>query len=102
MCRFVQHDADGKDFAFHGVYHEVTAPKRIIDTFEFEGLSEKGHVILETVRLEVLPGDRTKLTIQSVFRSVSDGDGMLRSGIKVGVNEEHNRLHELLARELAK
>lgn len=106
MWRFVQHDADGKEFAFHGVYHEVTAPERIIDTFEFEGLPEKGHVILETVRLEVLPGDRTKLTTQSIFQSVSDRDGMLQSGIKVGVkvgaDEEYNRLDELLARELAK
>jgi uncharacterized protein YndB with AHSA1/START domain len=43
------------EFAFHGVCHEHTAPERIIQTFEFEGLPEKGHVILETSRFEDLP-----------------------------------------------
>ncbi len=36
--RFINRDAEGKAYAFHGVYHEVLAPERIIDTFEFEGL----------------------------------------------------------------
>src|SRR5260370_2903346 len=45
---------------FHGVYHEVLEPERVIDTFEWEGLPEKGHVILETIRYEQLPGNRTK------------------------------------------
>lgn len=40
--RYVQKDQDGNEFAFHGVNHEVTAPERIIGTFEFEGLPEKG------------------------------------------------------------
>ena len=62
-----------------------------------EGLPEKGHVILKTARFEVFPGDRTKLTIQSVFQSVADRDGMLRSSMEKGVNESYDRLDELLA-----
>ncbi len=50
--RFLNRDAQGNEYAFHGVYHEVLAPERIIDTFEFEGLSETGHVALETMKLE--------------------------------------------------
>ncbi len=38
--RFLNRDTQGNEFAFHGVYHEVLAPERIIDTFEFEGLPE--------------------------------------------------------------
>lgn len=94
--RFVQTDKDGNEFGFHGVCHEQTAPERIIRTFEFEGLPEKGHVALETVRLEVLPGQRTKVTIQSVFQSISDRDGMVQSGMEQGVNESHERLDEIL------
>lgn len=96
--RFVQRGANGNVYAFHGVYHEITPPEKIISTFEFEGLPEKGHVSLETVRFEVLPGNRTKLTSQSVFQSVADRDGMLQSGMEEGVNDTYDRLDELLAK----
>ena len=76
--------------------HEILSPERIIGTFEFEGLPEKGHVILETARFEELSGNRTKLTSQSVFQSVVDRDGMLQSGMEEGVNDSYNRLDELL------
>ena len=76
--------------------HEVLAPERLIDTFEFEGLPEKGHVSLETLRLEELYGGRTKLTIQVVFQSIADRDGMLQGGMEEGLNESHDLLDELL------
>ena len=94
--RYIQKDANGNEFAFHGVNHEVLSPERIIGTFEFEGLPEKGHVLLETSRFEELPGNRTKLTSQSVFMSVADRDGMLQSGMEEGVNDSYDRLDELL------
>ncbi len=94
--RFIQRDAEGNEYSFHGVYHEIVAPERIIDTFEFEGLPEKGHVAMETLRLEELPGGRTRLTTQSVFQSVADRDGMLQSGAEEGINEGHDRIDELL------
>ncbi len=96
--RYIHKDQEGNEFAFHGVYHEVTPPERIIDTFEFEGLPEKGHVVLETARFEELPDNRTKLTSQSVFQSVADRDGMLQSGMEEGVNDSYDRLDELLER----
>jgi len=74
-CRYIHKDQDGNEYAFHGVYHEVAAPERIISTFEFEGFPEKGHVVLGTMRFEKLPGDRTKLTSQSVFQTVEDRKG---------------------------
>lgn len=94
--RYIHRDAEGNAFAFHGVYHEILAPERIIDTFEFEGLPETGHVTLETIKLEELPGGRTKLIAQSVFQSIEDRDGMLQSGMEGGVNDSYNRLEELL------
>jgi len=94
--RFLNRDAQGNAYGFHGVYHEILAPERIIDTFEFEGLPETGHVTLETMKLEALPGGRTRLTVQSVFQSVADRDGMLQSGMEEGLNETYDRLEELL------
>jgi uncharacterized protein YndB with AHSA1/START domain len=98
MWRYVHKDQGGNEFAFHGSYHEVLGPERIIDTFEFEGLPEKGHVSLETSRFEELPGGRTKLTIQSVFQSVADRDGMLHAGAEEGIDDSFIRLAELLTR----
>jgi uncharacterized protein YndB with AHSA1/START domain len=94
--RYIQKDADGNEFAFHGVNHEVLSPERIIGTFEFEGLPEKGHVVLQTARFEALPGNRTRMTSQSVFQSIADRDGMLQSGMEAGVNDSYDRLEELL------
>lgn len=94
--RYIQKDQNGNEFAFHGVNHEVTAPERIIGTFEFEGLPEKGHVILQTARFAEIPGKRTRLTSQSVFQSVADRDGMLQSGMEMGVNDSYDCLDKLL------
>ena len=95
--RFIQRDKDGNEFGFHGVNHDVTAPERIIGTFEFEGLPESGHVILETTTFEALPGSRTRVTTQSVYQSVQDRDGMIASGMEDGVVDGFERLDELLA-----
>ena len=94
--RFLNRDAQGNAYAFHGVYHEILAPERVIDTFEFEGLSETGHVTLETMKLEELPGGRTRLTVQSVYQSVADRDATLESGMEEGLNDTYDRLDELL------
>jgi uncharacterized protein YndB with AHSA1/START domain len=95
VWRYVQRGASGDEYAFHGVYHSVTAPERVVDTFEFEGMP--GHVLMETTTLEALPDGTTKLTVSSVFQSVADRDGMLHSGMESGSNESYDRLDELLA-----
>ncbi len=96
--RFIHTDEDGTEYGFHGVYHEVLAPERIINTFEFEGMPERGHVVLQTARFEPLPGNRTRLIGQAVFQSVEDRDGMLEPGAEAGVSEGFEKLDELLAR----
>ncbi len=96
MWRYISKDKDGTEFGFHGVNHEVLAPERIIDTFEYEGLPEKGHVALQTARCVELPGGRTKVMIQAVFQSVADRDGMIQSGAEKGTTESYQRLDDLL------
>ncbi|GAB4580978.1 MAG: SRPBCC family protein [Anaerolineales bacterium] len=93
--RYIQKDQAGNEYGFHGTFHTMTE-ELMIQTFEFEGLPEPGHVALDTARLESLPGNRTKITIQSVFQSVEDRDGIIQSGMEIGVNEGYERLDELL------
>lgn len=95
--RYIQEDLNGKQYYFSGVNHEVFEPERIIGTFEFEGLPERGHVALQTARFEALPGGRTRVTSQSVFQSVADRDGMLQSNMERGVKDSFERLDEVLA-----
>jgi uncharacterized protein YndB with AHSA1/START domain len=95
--RFIQKDADGNEYAFHGVFHEVSS-ERIIQTFEFDGLPDSGHVVLEALTFVDLPNGRTKLTSQSVYRSVADRDGMVQSGMETGITEGYERLDEVLER----
>lgn len=95
--RYIHEDDSGNQYYFRGVNHEVVSPERIIGTFEFEGLPERGHVALQTAKFESLPGGRTRLVNQSVFQSVADRDGMLRSGMERGVKQGFERLDEILA-----
>ena len=93
------HQRDGHTYAFLGVYHELVEPERIIGTFEFDGLPERGHVILGTTKFEELPGGRCRLVHQSVFQSVEDRDGMIASGMERGVNDGYDKLDAILAYE---
>jgi uncharacterized protein YndB with AHSA1/START domain len=92
--RVAQRDTDGSEYAFHGVYHAVEEPVRLVRTFEFEGTP--GHVLLETVTFEDL-GGRTKLVDRSVFQTAEDRDAMLSAGMEEGSAESMERLAELLA-----
>jgi uncharacterized protein YndB with AHSA1/START domain len=97
--REVYSSPDGKEFACSGVCHYVSEPEKLIRTFEFEGLPERGHVSLETATFEELPGNRTRMNAQSVFQSVADRDGMIQSGMERGAEECFQRLDSLLAKQ---
>jgi uncharacterized protein YndB with AHSA1/START domain len=99
--RYTSACMDGQSYSFNGVFHEVVAPERIIQTMEFEGLPEPGHVVLETARFEALPDGRTKVVLQAVYQSIADRDGHVGSGMEWGVKESHSRLDELLNEMLA-
>jgi len=99
---FIQTAPDGRSFHFHGVFHEVLAPERIIQTFEFDDHPEKGHVAMETAKFESLPGDRTRVTRQYVFQTVADRDSMIQSGMEKGVYEGNERLDEIFEKQLVK
>jgi uncharacterized protein YndB with AHSA1/START domain len=93
--RFVERDSKGSEDAFHGVYHDLSSPERIVYTFEYEGMP--GHVLLETIVFEDQDG-RTLMTDSSVFQSVGDRDGMLQSGMESGAAQSFDRLDDYLAR----
>ena len=91
--RVVQVASDGSEHPFRGVNHDVVAPERICQTFEYEPMA--GHVALQTATFEPV-GNKTRVTAQIVFQSVMDRDGMVASGMKSGADESMERLAALL------
>jgi uncharacterized protein YndB with AHSA1/START domain len=91
--RYVHKDKDGNEYGFHGTFHAMSL-ENMVQTFEFEGYP--GHVSLDCMTLEELPGGRTKATIHSIFQSVADRDGMVQNGMERGVREGYERLDDIL------
>jgi len=93
--RYLQTDAEGNTYGFHGVFHGEPSPDSIVQTFEFEGAS--GHVCLQTATLAEREGTTLVRTV-SAFQSVQDRDAMVASGMERGIHDSGERLAELLAR----
>jgi uncharacterized protein YndB with AHSA1/START domain len=93
--KFVQTNEKGDEFSFHGSYHMVS-PELTIQTFEYDGLGERGHVSLEKIELTETNDDKTKMLTTSTFISVADRDGMIQSGMEEGMQQTYAKLDEIL------
>ena len=91
---FVNRDAEGDDFAFHGVYREVVPDRRLVYTWVYEGEPDTG--ALTTAELDEHDG-KTKLTTTTVFPTPEDRDGYLAEDATEGATESMERLEEVVA-----
>jgi len=91
---FIQVDGDDKH-SFHGVYHDVTPLERIVQTFEYDELGEKGHVCLDRTTYREKDGVTTVTTINT-FLTQEDRDGMINTGMEGGMREGIDRLAKLI------
>lgn len=92
--RYVSRDADGAEFAWHGTYHDIVAPKRIQSTEVFEGFPDAE--ALNTMTLLEKDG---VTTLQTLVRHSSreNRDGHVNSGMEAGMQQTFDRLDDLLA-----
>jgi uncharacterized protein YndB with AHSA1/START domain len=88
------HLMDGEEYGFHGCFHTVS-DDRLVQTFTYEGFPDS--VALETMTFEDLGDGRTRLHTQSLFDSYEARDGMLASGMDIGVNQGYAKLDAVLA-----
>lgn len=93
--RYVQHDPDGNEHPFSGIYKEIDPPEKLAYTFEYEPMA--GHISTDTIHFEELPDGRTKMISVTTFDNIEDLEGMLQSGMEDGATETWDRLEELLA-----
>jgi uncharacterized protein YndB with AHSA1/START domain len=92
--RYLTEGPDGVKVVFRGTYREVTAPERIVQTFEWDGMP--GYVSVDSSEFIDL-GERTKVVTTSLFYVTEERDGMIESGMERGLNETYDRLDEVLA-----
>jgi len=93
--RFINRGSDGQEFGFHGVYHSIEAPERMVQTTEFEGVP--GHVGLETGMLTTTADGKTLFESVALFPSVEDRDMNVANGMEGGARETYQRLEEVIA-----
>ena len=92
--RFVEH-AGGEDHGFEGRFREVVPPEKLSMTFEWDGAP--GHTIVQTMTLEDMGDNRTRMVSTSMFFTKDDRDGMMSAGMEGGMNESYQALDRVLA-----
>ena len=85
---------DGMVLVFHGEYREIEPEWKTVQTFAVEGMYD-GQYSVDTLTLEEVDG-RTLYRVVSVLPDVAARDGMLASGMEVGVVEGFERLDAIL------
>jgi uncharacterized protein YndB with AHSA1/START domain len=88
--------ADGNRYEFTGSFHEVERNERIVQTFEFLGMPERGHVALERADFVAIDDRTTEIRTRSTFQTVEDRDGMVASGAEAGWREAIEALGKLI------
>jgi len=78
----------------NGVIHDFIPNQRITRTFEMENTPFPAQ--LEFLEFESIGEDRSKLTMQIVYKSPAQRDQMLQLPFAQGMNMAHNRLQEVL------
>ena len=91
---FVMTKTDGQKMVMFGVYREIAAPERIVQTERFETPWYPGEDLNTTVLLE--EGGKTTMTITCLYDSKEIRDSVLKSGMEGGASVSYDRLAELL------
>jgi uncharacterized protein YndB with AHSA1/START domain len=85
---------NGGSWAFHGSFHEVSSPHRLVQTWEFD--DGPGNPCFEVLTFTDLGDGRSRLVGTTAFLTVEDRDGML-TDMEPAREEDFARLDELLA-----
>ncbi|BFU42385.1 SRPBCC family protein [Krasilnikovia sp. MM14-A1004] len=93
--RFVMTAHGGFEVAFHGEYREITEPARLVSTEAYEGIPDPdGHASLTTLTFTETDG-RTWMEMLSEYRSRTDRDAVIESGMEGGMQESMDALEQV-------
>ena len=91
-----EHAEDGGVYEFMGSFHEVAPNKRIIQTFEFLDIPERGHVSLERADFVAIDAETTEVRTLSTAQSREARDAMVAGGIEAGWRQSVEALGRLV------
>ena len=92
--RFVSRRPDGKQIGQRGVYREIVAPERLVNTESWEDWNP-GELLVTTILIE--HAGTTTLTMTSLFPSPEVRDMLIKSGMTSGAAETYDKLAACLA-----
>ena len=92
--RFVMTKDTGEEMIMSGVYREIVAPERIVQTEKFEKPWYPSEGQNTTTFVE--SGRKTTLTVICLYESQAIRDTVLKSGMESGASTGYDRLAELL------
>ena len=92
--RFVSRRPDGKQIGQRGVYREIIAPERLVNTESWEDWNP-GELLVTTILVE--HAGTTTLTMTSLFPSQEVRDMLIKSGMTSGAAETYDKLAACLA-----
>jgi uncharacterized protein YndB with AHSA1/START domain len=90
-----RHDTNGTEMGMGGIYREIVAPERIVNTERFDEAWYPGEAVGTLVLVE--QGGRTTLTYTMLYESRAARDAVIKSNMESGVTASYDRLAELLA-----
>lgn len=82
-------------FRANGTIHEFILNQKITRTFQMENTPFP--VQLEFLEFEKLTPETSKITIQTIYKSVEYRDQLLKLPFAQGLNKAHNRLQEIFS-----
>lgn len=75
---------DGTEYEFVASFHEIAKNERVIWTFEYLGLPERGHVALEKMTFHRVDEKTTEIYTVSTYQSIEERNAMVESGMEDG------------------
>ena len=95
--RYVWRSSDGAEMGMGGVYREIVAPERIVNTEAFDEPWYPGEALDTTVLIE--QGGKTTLTLTVVYEPREARDAVLKTDMEQGLSAIYDRLAERLAQK---
>ena len=81
-------------FKAHGTIHYIIPEQIIVRTFQMENTPFPAQI--EFLTFEKISDDKSKITIQTIYKSVETRDQILKLPFAQGINMAHNRLQEIV------
>ena len=90
--RFVMTSTEGFEVAFHGTYREIVPDERLVHTEVYEAMPDAE--VVNTITLAE-SGGRTTMTVLIDCGTQEIRDGMMASGMEVGMQEAYDLIEEI-------